>query len=179
MTSFIVIIVLALIGGLVVKLADTLIDEENTYSLNWQYIAAAAYGFVIGAIAISSGEAATLCLAVIIAMVAFGKIKYAHWLAIGIIGLLLVFKGIPVIDSTLFALFFVFAIVDEMMNDRYDKAIKTGEQLGRIKAFLFEERPTLVIVCLAVSLLTGNWIYFGIIFAFQIGYFVAEKIPFP
>ena len=78
----------------------------------------------------------------------------------------LAFYGIPPLIIPLLAAFLVAGIIDEMGNDLFDgKRGKKG-----VWGVFFERRMTMEVVALAVTLLTGNWVFIASVICYEIGY---------
>ena len=164
--------VVAFATGFLSKLTDVQVDEKRFFFKNFKFATGLAYG-VLYALALSLGaEFANLFLGIAIAVLLAGKIdSKAHQFAIaGFLGTL-VFLGLPQVNALLVLAFVVFALMDEFLNDYFDVHPSKGVLAAAAKL-----RLSLEAFALALSIYTGNWIYFTAILSFDLGYLGAEKL---
>ena len=164
--------VVAFATGFLSKLTDVQVDEKRFFFKNFKFATGLAYG-VLYALALSLSPAfANLFLGIAIAVLLAGKIdSKAHQFAIaGFLGTL-VFLGLPQVNALLVLAFVVFALMDEFLNDYFDVHPSKGVLAAAAKL-----RLSLEAFALALSIYTGNWIYFTAILSFDLGYLGAEKL---
>ncbi|MBS3070104.1 S-adenosylmethionine decarboxylase [Candidatus Micrarchaeota archaeon] len=164
-------LITAFCTGFLSKLTDVQVDEKRFFFRNFKFATGLAYG-VLYALALSLGaEFANLFLGIAIAVLLAGKIdSKAHQFAIaGFLGAL-VFFGFPQANALLVLAFVVFALLDEFLNDYFDVHPSKG-----ILAAAAKQRLSLEAFALALSIYTGNWVYFAAILSFDLGYRGAEK----
>ncbi len=165
MREFPLIILSALSLGILTKLVD-LAADNNVNLGRLSYLLSLSYGLImiytIGTVA----EISSLVLAVIIAVIATGKIdNFSHGIGVGtaLAGILLL--GLPQINRTAFSLFLIAALIDEFANDLAD--------IGRSPKYLrdfFKMRPFLEIAALVYSIYFGYIWLWVFIFIYDISY---------
>lgn len=164
--------------GALTKFTDNLIDEPFKSKYPWlQFATGIIYGALAGYLATSSTEFATLIIAITIGVLFAGKIDaIAHQIAIGIIFGFFAFFGLPEINFIAMAAFIGLGFLDEAMNDFMDKAKKEGKNIPKTIKKIVSARLSLEIGTLVFGFLTGNFVYFIAIFAFDSAYNIVDKI---
>ncbi len=165
-------LITAFCTGFLSKLTDVQVDEKRFFFKNFKFATGLAYG-VLYALAMSlSAELANLFLGIAIAVLLAGKIdSKAHQFAIAGFLAALVFLGLPQLNALLVLAFVVFALLDEFLNDYFDVHPSKG-----VLAAVAKRRLSLEAFSLALSIYTGNWLYFTAILSFDLGYWGAEKL---
>ena len=153
--------------GLLNRLADMHADEGLRMGKVTAYLLGATYGFLIAHLIVAYPVLAEAAIAVMVSVIVTGKINHTvHYAGVGVMLLSLAFYGIPPLIIPLLAAFLVAGIIDEMGNDLFDgKRGKKG-----VWGVFFERRMTMEVVALAVTLLTGNWVFIASVICYEIGY---------
>lgn len=178
--SFVVfadILLLTFIAGALVKFVDDLTDGRIKSDARVAYALALAYGVLLGTVLSLKSETITWGLAVVAAVLVYGKVNKAHQLGVAAIIAALAFLGIPEIEFPLFAAFMLCAVLDEALNERQHKADKRGEETNRLVKFALGNRLLLPLACIIAGFWLGKYIYIVAMAGFEIGYAIAGAAP--
>ena len=160
---------LCFLTGFLTKLTDRQVDDKLFISKNLQFITGALYGLGAGYLASLSTPLATLILAITIGVLLTGKIdKRAHQLAIASLFTTIAILGLPAINLFILAALIAFGIADELLNDYIE-----GKGSSPF-AFVVRHRLLLDLGALAVSIATGEWVYFLALVSFDLAYQITD-----
>ncbi len=166
-------LLIAFLTGVLVKIVD---DIEDYGKDKYQYLGILLgmfYGFLIYYMFAVNTEVIPLWLGIVIGMLFAGKIDaFSHYFGFGTFITLILIFGIPAFSITLFLLFLVVAVLDELSHAYVTKHHRA--MVGRPLARMVEIRPFVEIVALIVSLFTKNWYFFFAILAFDAGYLIVR-----
>jgi hypothetical protein len=168
---FLTIIILAFITGLVVKYSDYLEDVKKEKNKRKLVSLGLIYGILIFLMVYYFPVVAPIWIGTILGLIIFGKIDaVSHNVGVtiaitlslafaqGFLGLLLVF-------------FVVINILEELVNDYFDKNKLKNKLLQKI----IISRPLLEVSAFLVSLISGFWEIWVAIFFFDIAYQLITK----
>ncbi len=161
---------LSLLAGVLVKLADGIVDEGmSPKRLAWlDSLIGFAYGLLGGFLISSSPELATVFLAMVAGVLLGGKIdRRAHQYGVAGVFLALALWGLPSPNLLVLGLLLAAASLDELASDFF--ALRHG-----LLAWLFEKRVLMELTALAVSLYLHNFAFFLAVFSFDLGYNLTE-----
>ena len=164
--------------GAFTKFTDNLIDEPFKSKWPWlQFATGIIYGTLAGYLATNSTEFGTLIIAISIGVLFAGKIDaLAHQIAIGIIFGFFALFGLPQINFVAMAAFVGLGFLDEALNDFMDKAKEQGKKIPKHVQKIVSARLSLEVGTLAFGFLTGNFVYFIALFAFDLAYNIIDKV---
>ncbi|MFH1224374.1 MAG: hypothetical protein V1676_01070 [Candidatus Diapherotrites archaeon] len=171
------IVLLTFIAGALVKFADDLSDGRIKADARVAYALALAYGLLLGVVLSLKTETMTWGLAVVAAVLVYGKVDKAHQFGVAAIIAALAFLGIPEIEFPLFAAFLLCAVLDEALSDRGDRAEKRGEETNALVKFALGSRLLLPLACIIAGFALGKYIYIVAMAGFEIGYVIAAGAP--
>ena len=168
--------------GLLTKTTDELVDRPMKGKMHKARLATSvAYGLVAGYLASTGPEFATLITAIVIGVLATGKIDSGeHQLGIAAMIAVIALLGLPEIIVLPFALLACLAVLDEALNDYADrrKAATVGkaERQGKgIAPRLLGARLLAEAGAAAIGLATGNWLYLIAMLSFDVAYSLVDK----
>jgi hypothetical protein len=157
---------LVFITGILNRIADMTADDDLRMNRCLGYSIGILYGFLIAHVITQYTILAPLGIAIIISVLATGKIDHpVHYLGMASFVLFLLLLGIPSMDIFLFVIFILGAAADEIGNNMADR--------GKISGFaglFFGWRLTMEVVTFLVSLFTGIWIFFMAMLSYDTGF---------
>ena len=157
--------------GFLTKLVDLEVDEKIDLK-GLSTLFALIYGLIMVFAIRTLLEISSLILAVIIAVVAAGKVdNFHHGIGVGtaLAGTLIL--GLPSINPVPFFLFLSTALLDEIVSDLADM----GKLTGRLGSF-FKIRPFLELSAFAYSLYTKHIEFWMFIFLYDVSYQLTSRI---
>gem|GEM_PF-1663465 len=165
MVNLSLIVIAALSLGFLTKLVD--LEVDNDIDLRGMgCLLALFYGLIMVYTIRNVVILSSLILAVIIAVIATGKIdSFSHGIGVGtaLAGTLIL--GIPPVNWPLFMFFLITALLDEIASDLADSGKLTGF-LGKF----FKMRPFLELTTLLFSLYTYYFEFWVFIFIYDVSY---------
>ncbi len=160
-----IIYIIQLLIGIFTKLTDAIVDDGLKLIKNIEYVFGVIYGSLIAYLIINYPVITPLLLGTIIAVILTKKIDHkAHFLGILIVAVSLFFIDLK-FNYFLLIIFLVAALLDEVLNDYFDKR-KIKNTISKI----FKYRILLETTALLVSIILNQWILFFAILSFDIGY---------
>ena len=152
----------ALVTGALTKTVDLAADEHIKLPLKLEYLGGLIYGLLFGYIAANTSLlVSSLWLGLGIGVVVSLKIDHpAHMVSLIPFSIMVAVLGLPAFYLPFILLFTFFTASDEIIEERVNK-----RGLGLLKKFLGLE-----LVCLIASILTGVWLIFLSILAFDAAY---------
>ncbi|MFH0835730.1 MAG: S-adenosylmethionine decarboxylase [Candidatus Micrarchaeota archaeon] len=169
--------VLCFVTGLLTKLTDVQTDEKVYLFKRAQFVTGLAYGLLAGYLMTLSIQLATLIAAITVGVLLTAKIDFkAHQLAIAALIAVIALFGLPQIDFTIFTILVFFSFLDEILNDFIDSRARNKLHTPKLVAWFASQRLTLEIAALAVSIVTGEWIYFLALLSFDLAYHLVSYL---
>jgi hypothetical protein len=161
---------LSFLSGLLVKLSDSIADGEVDVGKRYAWLFGVLYAVPITALLFFYPALVSLFAGVMAAVALSGKIDAKpHLLALIVFAAFFAVAGTFNPELLLFAVFFTAAISDEIADAFHEKT-------GRFAFFRY--RPFLEAVSFAVSLLTGNFLYWFTVVSFDAGYLLVSSRRF-
>ena len=152
--------------GALNRIADMIADDGLRLSRRVGYAMGTLYGFLIAYVITQFPVLAELGVAVLLSVLITGKIDHpAHYMGIASLLFFLAVFGISPLNMTLLIVFALGAALDEAGNHLAD----IGKLKGPLGKF-FRFRFTMEALTLAVSIYTGNIIYFLAMVAYDAGF---------
>jgi len=156
----------ALLTGIVVKVTDTIIDENLDAVKIISYTFAILYGLLISFVIVQYPSVAPLWIGIIVGVLLGKKVDaLPHALGILTVFVATIWSGIPALNYYLIFVFALSSYVDERI-DKYLHGRKTISFFGKMLSM----RIITEITALIVSALTGTWIIILALICFDAGY---------
>jgi hypothetical protein len=160
-------LVLVFAAGALTHIADMAADGKLKLRRCLGYAAGAAYGFLTSYIIVLYPLLAEIAFAVVLSVILTGKIdSKIHYFGIGAFIIVIIISGINLMGNSIMLLAFLVAgFIDEIGNDYIDRTGRKG-----VLGIFFQRRMTMEALALAVTLVTGNWLFFVSVIGYEIGY---------
>ncbi|MFH1663984.1 MAG: hypothetical protein ABH986_04220 [archaeon] len=167
------ILLAAFFTGLLSKLTDLIEEHGLKLPLIFARISGIIYGFLIAFVVFVSPELSALWVAVVVSLLVLGKINSSgHYLGIASMAVSLVFLGVSEINVFYLLLFFSVSFAEEIVND---KIVDKNKIKNKLLNEFMKLRPLIELTALIVSFVSGKWIIWLGILAFDFGYILMEK----
>ncbi len=170
------IILLSLFVGVFTRKVDDHYDKKRKMNKLLLIGLAVAYGAFIALIAEAVPSVVSLVLAVLVGLVASGKIdRYGHQIAVlsfVAVSLIFGFAALRGFNIAMFLVFLVAGVADEVASDRCAKHKNLG-------CMILSYRPLLEITAFLVSLYTGMWEVWLTLLLYDIGTGYVPILSYP
>ncbi len=165
------IIAAAFATGILVKFTDDTHDKPIKRFRSAEMFLGFVYGVLLSYVALKSADVANLWIAAVLANLLAGKLdSRGHRAGAFAMFVILSVFGFPALQPVLFFPFLAAAYADEFF-EKDTKKIK-----NKAFAAMLSYRPFLEVAAFSASVLTGAWIIFASIAAFDTGYILAKRV---
>ena len=155
---------ISLLVGILTEFVDLAEEHGLKTPKKVSYATGAIYGILL-AYAASYFALSSLVIGVMLGLIFTKKIDgYGHYFGLITFAIFTILLGIPEFSIYLFFLFFAASMLDELLHKADFKRVK-----------VLSKRPMLEITSFAFSALTGLWIFWVAILAYDLGAYVMMK----
>jgi len=171
--DLLILIIFPLLAGLIVKYVDVLEDDRKNSSLSLKITLGMLYGILLFYTVRRFDVIASLWIGTVIGLILTGKIDSpGHYAGVGLFFVLLLLLGFSNVNFLLLILFALICIIEEILNDYYDKKrIK-----NRLMSKIISARPLLEITAFIISAATGLWMIWIALLSFDAGYILVANL---
>ena len=168
-------VILGILAGFFTKAVDLAEDNKSGLNKYIVYLMGITYGLVLALTASNYSYIAPLVVGVVAAVVVAGKIDAGgHYFGIGSFLFFLLIFGRNPVAAVPAVIFFLAALLDEKVNDLFDsRRIRLRPKAFRM---MLRYRPFLEVTAFIFAALTGLWLVWFYLLAFDITYLLTPQV---